>query len=111
MKEFENILLKVNPDGSQVRLRDVAKVDLGPQDYSISATYNGKPSAGMALRLASGANVLDAINAVRATVDGIKGSLPDGVQVTFPYDTSPVVSSSIEEVVKRCSKPSRWCLW
>jgi multidrug efflux pump len=100
VKEFENILLKVNPDGSQVRLRDVAKVDLGPQDYSISATYNGKPSAGMALRLASGANVLDAINAVRATVDGIKGSLPDGVQVTFPYDTSPVVSSSIEEVVK-----------
>ncbi|MEJ4045421.1 efflux RND transporter permease subunit [Erwinia sp. SLM-02] len=100
VSQFENILLKVNPDGSQVRLRDVGSIDLGPQDYSISATYNGKPSAGIALRLASGANVLDAIDGVRATVDGIKASLPPGVVVKYPYDTSPVVSASIEEVVK-----------
>ncbi|MBM7343611.1 efflux RND transporter permease subunit [Pantoea coffeiphila] len=98
--QFENILLKVNPDGSQVRIRDVGGVDLGPQDYSISATYNGKPSAGIALRLASGANVLDAIDGVRQTVENAMPSLPPGVIVKYPYDTSPVVSASIEEVVK-----------
>lgn len=98
--QFENILLKVNPDGSQVRVRDVGGVDLGPQDYSISATYNGKPSAGIALRLASGANVLDAIDGVRETVENAMPSLPPGVIVKYPYDTSPVVSASIEEVVK-----------
>ncbi|MBP2168125.1 multidrug efflux pump [Erwinia toletana] len=100
VQQFDNILLKVNSDGSQVRLSDVARVDLGPQDYSISATYNGKASAGIALRLASGANLLDATSAVRDTVNNLKSSLPDGVDVAFPYDTSPVVSASIEEVVK-----------
>ncbi|WP_416259988.1 efflux RND transporter permease subunit [Gibbsiella quercinecans] len=99
-EQFQNILLKVNSDGSQVRLKDVANIDLGPEDYSISSTFNGKPSSGMALRLASGANVLDTVNAVRATVDNLKSSLPAGVSVEFPYDTSPVVSASIHEVVK-----------
>lgn len=99
-EQFKNILLKVNSDGSQVRLKDVANVDLGPEDYSISSTFNGKPSTGIALRLASGANVLDTVNAVRATVDSLKSSLPDGVKVEFPFDTSPVVSASIHEVVK-----------
>ncbi len=100
VEQFKNILLKVNSDGSQVRLQDVASVDLGPQDYSISATFNGKASAGMALRLASGANLLDATSAVRETVENLKSSLPEGVAVEYPYDTSPVVSASIEEVVK-----------
>ncbi|WP_338493533.1 efflux RND transporter permease subunit [Erwinia aphidicola] len=100
VEQFKNILLKVNTDGSQVHLRDVGGVDLGPQDYSISATFNGKPSVGIALRLASGGNVLDAINSVRATVKTIEPFLPDGVKVNFPYDTSPVVSASIHEVVK-----------
>ncbi|NKG28777.1 efflux RND transporter permease subunit [Erwinia rhapontici] len=100
VEQFKNILLKVNADGSQVRLRDVGGIDLGPQDYSISSTFNGEPSVGIALRLASGGNVLDAINSVRHTVDGIKPFLPEGVKVNFPYDTAPVVSASIEEVVK-----------
>lgn len=99
-EQFRNILLKVNPDGSQVRLKDVASVDLGPEDYSITSTYNGKPSAAIALRLASGANVLDTVNNVRATIDGVKNSLPSGVHVVYPYDTSPVVSASMHEVVK-----------
>lgn len=99
-RQFENILLKVNPDGSQVRLKDVASTDLGPEDYSITATFNGKPSAAIALRLASGANLLDTTKAVRATIDSVKSSLPEGVNVVFPYDTSPVVSASIHEVVK-----------
>lgn len=98
--QFEKVLLKVNADGSQVRLRDVATVDLGPENYSISATYNNRPSTGIALRLASGANVLDTVNSVRATIDRLKDSLPAGVDVIYPYDTSPVVSASIHEVVK-----------
>lgn len=100
VSQFENILLKVNSDGSQVRLKDVAKIDLGPEEYSITSTYNGHPSAGIALRLASGANVLDTVNAVHETIEDVKSSLPDGVEVVYPYDTSPVVSASIHEVVK-----------
>ncbi|MFJ5471599.1 efflux RND transporter permease subunit [Pectobacterium carotovorum] len=98
--QFENILLKVNSDGSQVRLKDVANIDLGPEEYSITSTYNGKPSAGIALRLASGANVLDTVTAVHETIKNIESSLPQGVKVEFPYDTSPVVSASIHEVLK-----------
>lgn len=100
VKQFENILLKVNSDGSQVRLRDVGNIDLGPEDYSISSTYNGRPSSGIALRLASGANVLDTAKRVKATIADLKFSLPSGVRVEYPYETSPVVSASIEEVVK-----------
>ena len=99
-QQFRDILLKVNPDGSQVRLSDVSNIDLGPEDYSITATYNGKPSVGIALRLASGANTLETANAVKQTIDGIKSSLPPGVHVIYPYETSPVVSASIHEVVK-----------
>ncbi|MEQ9849503.1 efflux RND transporter permease subunit [Pectobacterium brasiliense] len=98
--QFENILLKVNSDGSQVRLKDVATIDLGPEEYSITSTYNGKPSAGIALRLASGANVLDTVTAVHETIKNVESSLPPGVKVVFPYDTSPVVSASIHEVLK-----------
>lgn len=100
VSQFQNILLKVNTDGSQVRLKDVAAVDLGPEGYSISATFNGKPSTGIALRLASGANLLDTATAIRATIAGLESSLPEGVKVEFSYDTSPVVSSSIEGVVE-----------
>lgn len=100
VNQFRNVLLKVNTDGSQVRLKDVANVDLGPEDYSISSTYNGKPSVGMALRLASGANLLETVNAVKSTVDRLQSSLPAGVKVVYPYDTSPVVGASIHEVVK-----------
>ncbi|MCD7095352.1 efflux RND transporter permease subunit [Klebsiella quasipneumoniae subsp. quasipneumoniae] len=99
-EQFKNVLLKVNQDGSQVRLKDVATVDLGPEDYSISSTFNNKASTGIALRLATGANILETVNAVRATVDRLKGSLPSDVEVILPYDTSPVVSASIHEVVK-----------
>ncbi|ERK12567.1 MAG: efflux RND transporter permease subunit [Pantoea sp.] len=100
VKQFENVLLKVNSDGSQVRLKDVASVALGPQSYGIDATLNGKPAAGIALRLATGANELNTAKAVRQTIADLKDALPDNVEVTYPYDTSPVVSASIEEVVK-----------
>ncbi|MCA1178156.1 MULTISPECIES: efflux RND transporter permease subunit [unclassified Pantoea] len=100
VQQFENVLLKVNSDGSQIRLKDVASVALGPQSYGIDATMNGQPAAGIALRLATGANELDTAKAVRQTIADLKDSLPDNVEIQYPYDTSPVVSASIEEVVK-----------
>lgn len=98
--EFENILLKVEKSGAQVRLKDVAEVGLGAQNFSIAGNYNGKPSSGMALRLATGANVLATIENVRATLATLEPYFPAGVKVVYPYDTSPVVSASIESVIK-----------
>jgi multidrug efflux pump len=98
-EEFSAILLKVNPDGSQVRLGDVAKVELGGENYSISAQFNGKPASGMAIKLATGANALETAKAIRATVDQLKPFFPAGMEAVFPYDTTPVVSASIEGVV------------
>lgn len=97
--EFENILLKVNADGSQVRLQDVADLELNSENFSTSGNYNGKPAAGMALRLATGANQLDTVKNVRETIATLEPFLPAGVKVVFPYDTSPVVKASIESVV------------
>ena len=98
VEAFNDILVKVNPDGSQVRLKDVAEVSLGSENFSISSQYNGQPAAGLALRLASGANLLDTVDRVKETVEGLKPYLPEGVEVYFPYDTSPVVAASIESV-------------
>ena len=99
-EEFENILLKVNSDGSQVRLSDVAEIGLGNENYAIAGKYNGKPSTGMALRLATGANQLETARRVRQTLDSLEPFLPEGMKIVFPYDTTPVVSSSIDTVVK-----------
>lgn len=99
-EQFENILLKVQPDGSRVLLSDVAKVSLGSESFSIQSKY-GKdlPSTAIALRLATGANALDTINAVKAKLKELEPGLPDGVEIIYPYDTSPVISASIEGVV------------
>ena len=99
-EEFKQILLKVNSDGSQVRLQDVADVRLGPENSAISTKLNGKPAAGLALRLATGANLLETVAAVRKVLDEKKSMLPPGVKVVVPYDTSPVVHASMHEVVK-----------
>ena len=98
--EFENILLKVNPDGSQVRIRDVARVELGAETYFIDSRYNGQPSSGIGIQLAPGANALDTANAVRAKLEELKPYFPHGLQVVYPYDTTPFVKISITEVVK-----------
>ncbi|MWV11837.1 efflux RND transporter permease subunit [Pseudomonas sp. R-28-1W-6] len=98
-EQFGAILLKVNRDGSQVRLRDVAKVELGGENYSISAQYNGMPASGMAIKLATGANALDTAQAVRDTIKELEPFFPAGMKVVFPYDTTPVVSASIEGVI------------
>jgi len=99
-EEFGAILLRVNPDGSQVRLRDVARVELGGESYSLDAKYNGFPASGLAVKLASGANALETAENVHATMDKLKPLFPHGLRVDYPYDTTPFIKISIEEVVK-----------
>ena len=98
-EEFKKILLKVNTDGSQVRLSDVADVALGGENYSVSAQFNGKPASGIAIKLAPGSNALDTAKALRETINGLEPFFPEGMKVVYPYDTTPVVSASIEGVV------------
>ncbi|PAW78020.1 MAG: hydrophobe/amphiphile efflux-1 family RND transporter [Verrucomicrobia bacterium Tous-C9LFEB] len=99
-EQFRNILLKVNPDGSQVRLKDVAEVELGSETYTDQVWYNGKPAAGMAVKLATGANALATAAAVRETMSKLEPYFPSGLKVVYPYDTTPFVRISIEEVIK-----------
>ncbi len=98
-EQFSNILLKVNRDGSQVRLRDVATVGLGAENYSVDAQFNGKPASGLAIKLATGANALDTAKAIRQTVSQLEPFFPPGMKVVYPYDTTPVVAESISGVV------------
>jgi multidrug efflux pump len=97
--QFKNILLKVNPDGSQVRVKDVADVALGGQNYAIDAQFNGKPASGMAIKLAPGANALDTAAAIRKTIATLEPFFPPGMKAVYPYDTTPVVKESITGVV------------
>ncbi|ROP49926.1 multidrug efflux pump [Enterobacter sp. BIGb0383] len=99
-EEFGKILLKVNQDGSQVRLSDVARIELGGENYDIIARFNNKPASGLGIKLATGANALDTANAVRAELDRMKASFPAGLEIVYPYDTTPFVKISIFEVVK-----------
>ncbi|WP_105623380.1 multidrug efflux RND transporter permease subunit AcrB [Cronobacter malonaticus] len=99
-EEFSKILLKVNQDGSRVLLKDVAKVELGGENYDIIARYNGQPAAGLGIKLATGANALDTAEAVRKTIAGLEPFFPSGLKVVYPYDTTPFVKISIFEVVK-----------
>lgn len=99
-EQFQEIMLRVNTDGSVVRLKDVAYVELGAENYGIIARYNGKPSAGIGVKLATGANALDTANAVREKLAEMQPYFPDGMQVVYPYDTTPFVKISIFEVVK-----------
>nr|WP_314074588.1 efflux RND transporter permease subunit [uncultured Roseococcus sp.] len=99
-EQFGTVLLKVQPDGSRVLLRDVARIELGGENYAISSRYNGNPASGIAIKLASGANALATEQAVRATIERLRPTFPAGVDVVYPYDTTPFVRLSIEEVVK-----------
>ncbi|UVK46358.1 efflux RND transporter permease subunit [Mesorhizobium sp. AR07] len=99
-EQFRNIILKSQTDGSLVRLNDVATVELGAKSYTTQANYNGKPAAGVAVNLATGANAINTAEAVRSTISRLSSTFPQGVEVVYPYDTSPFVRLSIEEVVK-----------
>ena len=98
--EFGNLLLKVTTDGAQVRLRDVARIELGPETYFIDSKYNDQPASGIGLQLAPGANALATANAVRARLAELAPYFPHGLQIVYPYDTTPFVKISITEVVK-----------
>ncbi len=97
--QFDNIVLRTNIDGSTVKLKDVAESRIGTENYEIEARYKGKPLGGMAIRLAAGANALDTGNRVKAKMDELSKYFPAGMQVVYPYDTTPFVKISIEEVV------------
>ncbi len=98
-EEFGNVIVKANADGSTVRVKDIARVELGAQDYSIDAHLDGQPAAFVAVRLLPGANALDTAKAVKAKMAELSKSFPAGVQWVVPYDTSKFVEISIREVL------------
>ena len=98
--QFDNIILRTNPDGSTVKLRDVAVSKVGTENYDIQSFYQGKPVGGMAIRLAAGANALETADRIKAKMTELSTYFPTGVKVVYPYDTTPFVKISIEEVVK-----------
>jgi multidrug efflux pump len=100
VQQFQDILLRVNADGSAVRLRDVARVEKGRDNYTSNARYNGKPSAGMAVKLASGANALDTVQALQKAITKLSSTFPAGLKVVYPFDTTPFVRISMLEVVQ-----------
>jgi len=99
-EQFQNIVLRTLTDGSRVKLHDVARIELGSENYSSVGRYNGKPAAGLAIKLATGANALDTVKAIDARVAQLEKFFPAGMKVQKPYDTTPFVRISIEEVVR-----------
>jgi len=99
-EQFGAIVLRTNTDGSSVKLRDVAECKIGTENYDIQSFYKGNPVGAMAIRLASGANALDTANRIKAKMQELSVYFPPGVKVVYPYDTTPFVKISIEEVVR-----------
>jgi HAE1 family hydrophobic/amphiphilic exporter-1 len=98
--EFARIPIRINPDGSTVRVSDVGRAELGTEFYDIQTAYNGKPMGGIAIRQAAGANALDTADAVRAKMAEMSRYFPPGMKVVYPHDTTPFVRVAINEVVK-----------
>lgn len=99
-EDFGKVLLKVLPDGSQVRLRDVARINLGAESFNVDNKYNGRPATGIGIQLAPGGNALATADAIRARITELKPYFPHGLKVVYPNDVTPFVKISIEEVVK-----------
>jgi multidrug efflux pump len=99
-QQFRDIILRANPDGSTIRLGDVARVELGAASYGFSAEYSGKPMAGMAIRGMPGANAIETARLAKERLNELQGVLPPDVEVAIPYDTTPFITISIEEVAK-----------
>ncbi|EJO34611.1 efflux RND transporter permease subunit [Acinetobacter radioresistens] len=98
-EEFSNVFLKNTASGAQVRIGDVAKVELGSADYGFISKYNNKPAAGVAIKLATGANALDTAEAVEARLKELRTSYPQGMVDVLAFDTTPFIKLSIESVV------------
>ena len=99
-EQFENIIIKSLPDGSLVRLNDVARVELGAESYDTSGMYNGKNASGLGIYLAANANALDTAEAVTTAIDNLRETLPQNVEVAYANDTTPFVRLSIKDVIK-----------
>ncbi|MCF4996805.1 multidrug efflux RND transporter permease subunit [Pseudomonas syringae] len=98
-EEFADIVLKANPDGSTVRIADVARVEIGSQEYQFGTRLNGKPSTAVGVQLSPGANALSTATLIRAKMDELSRYFPAGVEYKIPYDTSPFVKVSITKLV------------
>jgi len=99
-EEFGNIIVRTNPDGSTLRVKDVARVELGAQDYSRAARIDGQPTAAIAIRLSPGANALETVAAVKSRMTDLSKFFPKGIDWVVPYDTSKFIEISIQEVLK-----------
>lgn len=97
--DFNRIILRVNTDGSQLRLKDVARVEMGQENYSVLVRYKRQPASGIAVSLATGANALDTAQAVKDRIKQLSAFLPSNIKIVYPYDTIPFVKLSIESVV------------
>jgi multidrug efflux pump len=97
--DFEQIILRTGPDGATVRLKDVARIDYGSENYNILPRWNGRNASGIGIRLASGANALDTAEAVVKEMERITPLIPEGMEWDVAYDTTPFVKISIEGVV------------
>jgi multidrug efflux pump len=98
-EQFGQILLRVEPNGSQVRLRDVGRIGLGGENYQTIPKWNGDPAAGFVIKMASGANALDTVVAVKAVIAGLESTFPPGLKVVYPLDTTPFVRHAVRDVM------------
>src|SRR5690606_14697102 len=98
VEQFGDIVLRANPDGSTVRLRDVARIELGAQSYATSARLNGKPSTGIGVQLSPTGNALATAEAIHKRMDELAQFFPEGVSYVIPFDTSTFIEISIEQV-------------
>ena len=98
--EFENILVKHNSNGSFVKLKDVARIEIGAQSYSNVTGLNGMPSSGIAIQLGSGANAIKTANSIKELLKKYEPTLPEGYKVAYPRDTTLFIQASIKEVIK-----------
>src|SRR5664280_550152 len=99
-EEFANIPVRINPDGSRVRIKDIARTELGTDLADTFTYYNGMPAAGLAIRQEPGANALDTANAIRTKMKELSRYFPHGMKTVYPYDTTPFTKVAIEEVFK-----------
>ncbi len=100
VEQFEQILLRSSTQGGEVRLKDVARIEIGAENYGFVGRFKGQPASGVGIKLAAGANALDTADAVRAKIDQMKPYFPTSVQAVVPYDTTPFVRLSILGVVQ-----------
>lgn len=98
--EFANIPIRINTDGSILRIQDIGRTELGTEFYDVQAFYNGKPAAGLAIRMTAGANALDTADAVKKRLEEMSRYFPSGMKVIYPYDTTPFIKVAINEAFK-----------